>query len=191
MAQSNEPPVIKPASAKKQNLRQQQVQRLQTKRKHSSDNVPIPVMAPIDDKYIFGLSPSQQNLQKSNPDANTLDANAVDADTESTDSVEHEDESENRYKARDYSEVWESKEFIDTPSGGTFCCYSAGLAHSDLVFVCLHGCGHSALSYSLMAKVVAAKHQIFSFDYRGHGYSTMNPQKDANPAHEQKEACLL
>merc|ERR1719419_457753 len=39
-----------------------------------------------------------------------------------------------------------------------------------------------------MAKVVAAKHQIFSFDYRGHGHSTMAARNDDAPRSEHKDS---
>lgn len=36
-------------------------------------------------------------------------------------------------------------------------------------FICLHGAGHSALSFAVVAKHVKSSFRLFSFDFRGHG----------------------
>jgi protein phosphatase methylesterase 1 len=43
--------------------------------------------------------------------------------------------------------------------------------------VCLHGAGHSALSFAPLAGV-NIKYRLIAFDYRGHGYNTMSEGED-------------
>eukprot|EP01083_Nonionella_stella_P038626 105055_1 len=153
--QPDHPAKMKPAKSEKQLLRQQKV--IDTQRTYSKhlDESQKPVQMPIQDKYIFGL-------------ANKRTENEV---NEPNNSEEEEFDYNSRFAPRKYSEIWEKQEIITTSSGGNFCCYSTGTSHNNLVFVCLHGCGHSALSYSLVANLIKHKYQIFSFDYRGHGYT--------------------
>jgi len=37
------------------------------------------------------------------------------------------------------------------------------------MFVCLHGAGHSAMSFAAFAEKMKSEHMIISFDFRGHG----------------------
>ena len=37
------------------------------------------------------------------------------------------------------------------------------------VFICLHGAGHSALSFAALAKAMKEQSTIVAFDFRGHG----------------------
>ena len=37
------------------------------------------------------------------------------------------------------------------------------------VFLCLHGAGHSALTFSMLAKILKKEAIVISFDFRGHG----------------------
>ena len=37
------------------------------------------------------------------------------------------------------------------------------------VFICLHGAGHSAMSFAVMAKYLKMTSTVVSFDFRGHG----------------------
>ena len=43
--------------------------------------------------------------------------------------------------------------------------------------VCLHGAGHSGLSFAPLA-LVNKNYRIISFDFRGHGYNTQTPSND-------------
>ena len=43
--------------------------------------------------------------------------------------------------------------------------------------ICLHGAGHSALSFSLLAEM-AKNFRVISFDFRGHGFNTIQPEND-------------
>lgn len=40
--------------------------------------------------------------------------------------------------------------------------------------LCLHGAGHSGLSFSELAHI-ASKYRVISYDFRGHGYNTSTP----------------
>ena len=42
----------------------------------------------------------------------------------------------------------------------------SGLGH---VFLCLHGAGHSALSFATLAKYIKDQATLVAFDFRGHG----------------------
>lgn len=37
------------------------------------------------------------------------------------------------------------------------------------MFICLHGAGHSALSFAALAKYMKSESTIVAFDFRGHG----------------------
>jgi protein phosphatase methylesterase 1 len=37
------------------------------------------------------------------------------------------------------------------------------------VFICLHGAGHSAMSFAALARSLKTQYTIVSFDFRGHG----------------------
>ena len=45
--------------------------------------------------------------------------------------------------------------------------YKAG--NSGHMFVCLHGAGHSALSFAALAEKLKNDNIIYAFDFRGHG----------------------
>lgn len=45
--------------------------------------------------------------------------------------------------------------------------YIAG--NTGHVFICLHGAGHSALSFAALAKILKGESTIIAFDFRGHG----------------------
>jgi len=42
------------------------------------------------------------------------------------------------------------------------------------VFLCLHGAGHSALSFATLARYVSEDHTLVAFDFRGHGGNLTN-----------------
>ena len=45
--------------------------------------------------------------------------------------------------------------------------YTAGT--KGKIFVCLHGAGHSAMSFAAMAEIMKVKETVIAFDFRGHG----------------------
>ncbi len=57
------------------------------------------------------------------------------------------------------------------------------------VILCLHGAGHSALSFSCVAKILKEKYQIISFDFRGHGRSKMKDESNMTQANLIGEVC--
>lgn len=61
--------------------------------------------------------------------------------------------------------MWDSIEYLDdgTPI------YSKGT--NPCVFFCIHGAGHSALSFTLLALQLQEFATLVSYDIRGHGYS--------------------
>ena len=45
------------------------------------------------------------------------------------------------------------------------------------ILFCLHGAGHSALSFSLLSDI-STKYKLVSYDFRGHGNNTSSPEDD-------------
>jgi protein phosphatase methylesterase 1 len=37
------------------------------------------------------------------------------------------------------------------------------------VFICMHGAGHSAMSFAALAKYLKDEYTVVAFDFRGHG----------------------
>jgi len=60
---------------------------------------------------------------------------------------------------------------IDIETGGQIPVYTAGDGTGH-VFLCLHGAGHSALSFAALAKQLKSNSTCISFDFRGHGANT-------------------
>ena len=58
---------------------------------------------------------------------------------------------------------------------GTLPIYISGEQGPNLI--CLHGAGHSGLSFAPLA-LVNKNYRIISFDFRGHGYNTQTPSND-------------
>jgi Alpha/beta hydrolase family len=67
------------------------------------------------------------------------------------------------YDPLPWSEFFDRKESID----GKIPLYIAGT--KGHVFLCLHGAGHSALSFASLAKYMKDQSTVVSFDFRGHG----------------------
>lgn len=45
--------------------------------------------------------------------------------------------------------------------------YHAG--SENHVFICMHGAGHSAMSFAKLAKCMKSQYTVVAFDFRGHG----------------------
>lgn len=43
--------------------------------------------------------------------------------------------------------------------------------HEGGLFFCIHGAGHSAMSFALLAKEVKHYGTLVAFDFKGHGFS--------------------
>ncbi|KAH0786103.1 Clan SC, family S33, methylesterase-like serine peptidase [Histomonas meleagridis] len=71
---------------------------------------------------------------------------------------------------------WDSKEMIDTPRG-KFNVYSTNV-ESDFVLLCVHGAGHSGLSFSLIAPLLHDTCKIVSPDLKCHGETPGDSSKD-------------
>lgn len=54
--------------------------------------------------------------------------------------------------------------------------YTAGT--EGPVFLCCHGAGHSALSFAVFSKEITKFAKIACFDFRGHGYSEVQEDRD-------------
>lgn len=71
-----------------------------------------------------------------------------------------------KYAPLNWNEFFDSKEMIDD----LIPCYHAG--QSGHVYLCLHGAGHSALSFALLARILKNSPYnctTVAFDFRGHG----------------------
>jgi protein phosphatase methylesterase 1 len=71
-----------------------------------------------------------------------------------------------KYDPAPWNEYFDTMDKID----GVVPCYYAGT--SGHVFLCLHGAGHSALSFAALAKILKNEpynSTCVSFDFRGHG----------------------
>ena len=71
-----------------------------------------------------------------------------------------------QYDPAPWDDYFDSMEKLD----GVVPCYYAG--SEGHVFLCLHGAGHSALSFAMLAKILKGKPHnstCVAFDFRGHG----------------------
>jgi protein phosphatase methylesterase 1 len=76
-----------------------------------------------------------------------------------------------------WSKYWGHKATIDVPTRGTFNYYSVE-ASSPYVVVAIHGAGHSALSFSLLASVVKGSIPLYALDLKCHGDTPGNAATD-------------
>ena len=67
------------------------------------------------------------------------------------------------YDPLPWNEFFDRKESL----GGKVPTYIAGT--KGHVFLCLHGAGHSALSFAALAKELKENYTVVAFDFRGHG----------------------
>ena len=80
-----------------------------------------------------------------------------------------------KYAPEPWSDFFDSREMIDDKIP----IYHAG--KEGHVFFCLHGAGHSALSFAPLAKIVKSdkyKGTLVAFDFRGHGGHYMENETD-------------
>lgn len=76
-----------------------------------------------------------------------------------------------------WNKYWDNKEMIEVPGRGKFNTYSTN-ATSKYVIVCVHGAGHSALTFSLFASKLKEQFKIFAFDLKCHGDTPGDESKD-------------
>jgi protein phosphatase methylesterase 1 len=67
------------------------------------------------------------------------------------------------YDPLEWTSFFDSMEKIN----GVVPLYIAG--HTGHVFLCMHGAGHSALSFGALAKYMKDSYTVTAFDFRGHG----------------------
>jgi protein phosphatase methylesterase 1 len=76
------------------------------------------------------------------------------------------------YDPIDWKNYFDTREFIDNRVP----VYIAG--NQGHVFLCMHGAGHSALSFSTLAKYLKTDSTVVAFDFRGHGANTTENPND-------------
>jgi protein phosphatase methylesterase 1 len=87
-------------------------------------------------------------------------------------------ELEEDFSPRSWSEVFEEKTHVKFDEDN-FCCYLAGFTNGpSIVCVMLHGGGHCALSWALVADKLKSHCGVIAFDARGHGESSCKDERD-------------
>ncbi|KAH0794460.1 protein phosphatase methylesterase 1 [Histomonas meleagridis] len=76
-----------------------------------------------------------------------------------------------------WSDYWEEKKMIIVPGRGEFNTYCT-IRNSPYCLVCVHGAGHSALSFSVFAKMLNGAHTIYAYDLKAHGDTPGDPSTD-------------
>ena len=76
-----------------------------------------------------------------------------------------------------YTTYWDKKETLKTPRGD-FNLYSTKSDQTDFVMLCIHGAGHSGLSFSLFAQAIRDRVACFAPDLKCHGETPGDPAKD-------------
>ena len=68
-----------------------------------------------------------------------------------------------QYEPLPWDHFWDAKEMINE----TIPIYTAGT--EGHIFLCMHGAGNSAMSFSVVAETLKTENTVISFDWRGHG----------------------
>ena len=76
-----------------------------------------------------------------------------------------------------WSDYWDRKFTVNVPERGTFNAYATDV-DSDFYVICVHGAGHSALSFSLLAKALKGQVPVCAFDLKCHGDTPGNITED-------------
>ncbi|OHT09750.1 Clan SC, family S33, methylesterase-like serine peptidase [Tritrichomonas foetus] len=76
-----------------------------------------------------------------------------------------------------YSTYWSKKETITAGDRGNFNIYSTD-DDTPFVLLCIHGAGHSGLSFSLLAEKLKGLIQVYAPDLKCHGETPGDPAKD-------------
>jgi alpha-beta hydrolase superfamily lysophospholipase len=82
-----------------------------------------------------------------------------------------------KYDPLPWEEFFDSMEMIED---GKIPLYLAGVSQDQpkQVFLCLHGAGHTSLSFACLAKELKQKFIVAAFDFRGHGSNSQEDQQD-------------
>jgi protein phosphatase methylesterase 1 len=94
---------------------------------------------------------------------------------------------------RRWQEVFDERLTVSV-EGDEFCCYTAGLKRArthDVVCVFLHGGGHCALSWGLVADIVKKSCGVVAFDSRGHGESRCEDEADLSAEMQVADATAV
>jgi protein phosphatase methylesterase 1 len=78
----------------------------------------------------------------------------------------------NQYAPLEWNEFFDSLDMID----GVVPLFKAG--NTGHLFVCLHGAGHSALSFAALAEKLKNNCIVYAFDFRGHGRHSCDNETD-------------
>jgi protein phosphatase methylesterase 1 len=90
------------------------------------------------------------------------------------------------YDPLPWSDFFDRKEKL----GGKIPMYIAG--DKGHVFLCMHGAGHSALSFAALAKELkTAEYTVVAFDFRGHGDHYCENETDMSEATLINDAILI
>ena len=81
------------------------------------------------------------------------------------------------YHFTPWNTFWDKKEMVEVPDRGTFNVYSTNV-ESDWAMVCIHGAGHSGLSFSVLAEALRGVCSVFAPDLKCHGDTPGDPAKD-------------
>ena len=76
-----------------------------------------------------------------------------------------------------YSTYWDEKKTLET-SRGSFNCYFSQSEKKDFVMLCIHGAGHSGLSFSLLAQELKSSCAVIAPDLKCHGETPGDASKD-------------
>lgn len=97
------------------------------------------------------------------------------------------------YTPRHWTECFDNSTDIPIPSrDGVWRLYDAGLTStSTTALILLHGGGHSALSWALVASELKPQCPVIAFDARGHGNSTSQHDEDLSADTQVADAVAL
>jgi len=76
-----------------------------------------------------------------------------------------------------WSDYWGAKEMIEIPNNGQFNVYTS-IGNHKFCVLCVHGAGHSALSFSLLAKDIQRFCNVIAYDLKCHGETPGNESDD-------------
>lgn len=92
---------------------------------------------------------------------------------------------------RSWDQVFSDRAVVDV-GGDSFVCYAAGLEeNTDVVCVLLHGGGHCALSWGMVAAELKSTCGVLAFDARGHGESVAEDEDDLSAERQVEDAAAV
>lgn len=77
-----------------------------------------------------------------------------------------------------WSDFWCARETVAVPGRGAFNAYSCVNPKSAYCVVCVHGAGHSALSFSRVAALLRSSCTVIAYDMKAHGDTPGDPAAD-------------